>query len=417
MIAIVVGILAGIATGWFWGESMTSVAWLGTFFLNTLKMLLVPLIVSSMIVGIAGLGDVRKLGRTGLYTLSYYAATTGIAVLLGIVAVNIIQPGVDTHYTEDTLITEVQSTDATADKLRSVEVSKEGGWVSIILSFVHPNIVGAAADMKILPLIIFALVFGGILTTLEEKGRPVIAFFDGVNEAVMKMVHLIMYMAPIGIFGLIAGRLGQAGGGDAFLAELSKIGGYALTVIIGLLVHAAIVLPLILRYFGGRSPLSYAKGMSKALTTAFSTASSSATLPITIECTEQENRVPRKASLFVLPMGATVNMDGTALYESVAAIFIAQTLDIPLGFEAQLIIFITATLAAIGAAGIPEAGLVTMTIVLTAVGLPWEGIGLILAVDWFLDRCRTTVNVWGDSIGAAVIARLTDAKDDDREAG
>jgi len=234
----------------------------------------------------------------------------------------------------------------------------------------------------------------------------VIRFFDGMNEAIMQIVHLIMYVAPVGVFALIASKLGAAGGGELFLAEVLKVGKYALTVILGLLVHAVVVLPLILMLVTRRNPLTYLKNVSQALTTAFSTASSAATLPVTIECAEERNQVSRKSALFVLPLGATVNMDGTALYESVAALFIAQMVGIELGFGDQMIVFFTATLAAVGAAGIPEAGLVTMVLVLQSVGLPLEGIGMILSIDWFLDRCRTTTNVWGDSVGAAVVDRL-----------
>jgi solute carrier family 1 (high affinity glutamate transporter) protein 1 len=215
-----------------------------------------------------------------------------------------------------------------------------------------------------------------------------------------------MILAPFGVFGLIAAKLGEAGGGDAVWGELLKIGKYFMTVLIGLGIHAMVVLPILLLILARRSPIRYALGMLPAIGTAWSTASSSATLPVTLECTEERNKVSRRSALFVLPIGATINMDGTALYEAVAAIFIAQASGIDLSAGQQVLIFITATLAAIGAAGIPQAGLVTMVIVLNAVGLPLEGIGLILAIDWFLDRFRTAVNVWGDSVGAAVVDRF-----------
>jgi Na+/H+-dicarboxylate symporter len=227
-----------------------------------------------------------------------------------------------------------------------------------------------------------------------------------VNEAIMKMVRLIMWIAPIGVFALVASRLGQHGGGAGVAAEVVKIGKYFFTVLIGLGIHGFIVLPLILRTIGRRKILPYAGGMLEALTTAWSTASSSATLPITMRCAHEHNKVSRRSTMLVTPLGATINMDGTALYEAVAAIFIAQAVGFPLDAGHQVIIFLTATLAAIGAAGIPEAGLVTMVIVLNAVGLPLEGIGLILTVDWFLDRFRTTVNVWGDAVGTAVMDRF-----------
>lgn len=393
LIFMIVGIFLGIACGWMFGSSMLVVEWIGDMFLDALKMLVVPLIISSMIVGIAGLGDIRHVGKTGLIALIYFMSTTCIAVFIGLIMVNIIKPGIAVKMVVEEVPEKVAGKEAV-------------GITDILQTFVSPNLVQSMVNMDILPLIVFSLVFGGVLTTLGEPGKRAIDFFDTVNAAIMKIVHLLMYFAPIGVFALIASKLGAAGGGDLFLAELSKIGKYAATVISALLVHGLVVLPVILYMTTGRNPVTYFKNVTEALTTAFSTASSSATLPITIECAENNNHVSRKASLFVLPLGATVNMDGTALYESVAALFIAQMMGIELGLGQQMIIFLTATLAAIGAAGIPEAGLVTMVMVLQSVGLPLEGIGMLLSIDWFLDRCRTTVNVWGDSIGAGVIDTL-----------
>jgi solute carrier family 1 (neuronal/epithelial high affinity glutamate transporter), member 1 len=390
---MIAGIFLGIFSGWMFGKTMLTVAWIGEMFLDALKMLVVPLIISSMIVGIAGLGDIRKVGKTGLIALGYFMTTTCIAVAIGLMMVNIIQPGVAVEMTVESVPEKVMGKEAV-------------GITDILKSFVSPNLVQSMVNMDILPLIVFSLVFGGILTTLGEPGKRAIDFFDTVNSAIMKIVHLLMYFAPVGVFALIASKLGAAGGGDLFLAELAKIGKYVATVISALLVHGLLVLPTILYVTTRRNPFIYFKNVVEALTTAFSTASSSATLPVTIECAEENNRVSRKASLFVLPLGATVNMDGTALYESVAALFIAQMLGIELGFGQQMIVFLTATLAAVGAAGIPEAGLVTMVMVLQSVGLPLEGIGMLLSVDWFLDRCRTTINVWGDSIGAGVVDKL-----------
>ena len=390
---MITGILLGIFSGWVFGKDMESVGWLGEIFLDSLKMLVVPLIISSMIVGISGLGDIRKVGKTGLITLAFFMATTGIAVGIGLVMVNLLEPGAAVEMTENKIPEHV------ADK-------KAIGITDILKSFVSPNLIHSMANMEILPLILFSLVFGAVLTTLGEPGKQAIAFFDTVNTAIMKIVHLIMYFAPIGVFALIASKLGAAGGGDLFLNELAKIGKYAWTVILALLIHGVLVLPVILYFVTGRNPLVYFKNLTPALTTSFSTASSSATLPVTIECAEENNQVSRKASLFVLPLGATVNMNGTALYEAVAVMFIAQMMGIEMGFAEQMIVLITATLAGIGAAGIPEAGLVTMVMVLQAVGLPLEGIGMLLSIDWFLDRCRTTLNVWGDSVGAAVVDTL-----------
>ena len=387
--------------GWIFGKEMLVVDWIGEMFLDTLKMLVIPLIVSSMIVGIAGLGDIRKVGKAGTITLVYFLSTTGIAVIAGIIVVNIMQPGLGVE-----LNTEIP--DKVAEKT-SV------GITDILKSFVTPNLIHSMVKMDILPIIMFSLIFGGVLTTLGEKGKLVISVFDGINIAIMKIVHLVMYVAPLGVFALIASKLGAAGGGDMFLAELLIIGKFAATVILGLLIHAVVTLPAILYFVAKRNPLTYFKNMSGALTTALSTASSAATLPMTIECVEEENKVSRRTTLFVIPLGATVNMNGTALYESIAAIFIAQMVGIHLGLGEQTLVFLTATLAAIGAAGIPEAGLVTMVIVLQAVGLPLEGIGMLLSIDWFLDRLRTSINVWGDSIGAAVVDRLEENYVEERE--
>ena len=389
---MLIGISMGGVCGWVFGKEMLVVEWIGEMFLDTLKMLVIPLIVSSMIVGITGLGDIRKVGKAGTITLIYFLSTSGIAVIAGIIVVNIMQPGLGVE-----LITDIPEKVAGKESI---------GITDILQSFVTPNLFQSMAKMEILPIIMFSLVFGGVLTTLGEKGKLVISVFDGINIAIMKIVHLVMYFAPLGVFALISSKLGAAGGGDLFLAELFKIGKFAVTVILGLMIHALITLPAILYFVAKQNPLTYFKNMSAALTTALSTASSAATLPVTIECVEEENKISRRTTLFVIPLGATVNMNGTALYESIAAIFIAQMVGIHLGLGDQVLIFLTATLAAIGAAGIPEAGLVTMVIVLQAVGLPLEGIGMLLSIDWFLDRLRTSVNVWGDSIGAAVVDRL-----------
>lgn len=481
---MVAGIIIGIVIGGFFPETGKKMAFIGDFFIGYLKMLVVPLVITSMIAGVTGLGDIRKLGGLGRKTILYYMATTGISVLIGIILVVIIGPGrADTDeeqlrlrgghsfpelsYTvsgnqitfthdgvksefderymiilkdqkgvrgnisgnrdEKTIIVSnwVKEDELTHKTENAVPMTKGKGVVldlslsdkvidkqgqtigetlkDVLLGLAPNNIVKAMAETKILPIIVFAMIFGAILTTLGTQGKPVIDFFIGANETILKFVQLLMLIAPLGIACLIAGKLGTAGGIEKFGLEFKKIGYYAITVITGLLIHALVILPLILKFFAKRNILSYAKGMSTALLTALSTASSSATLPVTIKCAEDNNRVSPKAAGFVLPLGATINMDGTALYEAVAAIFIAQLYGIDLGMGHLFVIFLTATLAAIGAAGIPEAGLVTMVIVLEAVGLPIEGISMILMIDWFLDRGRTTINVWGDSIGAAFI--------------
>ncbi len=387
--AILTGALGGIFSGWYFGEAMLSIGWLGTLFLNALKMTIVPLVVAAIITGVTSMGDIRKLGRIGGKTIVYYAATTALAVFIGLVIVNLIQPG---------------SGIAELSNVVPEKVSEKVGmgFTDIILSLVHTNLLAAAVENNLLPIIVFSLFFAAALTTIGETGTPVIRFFDGLNEVMMKLVIWLMYLAPVGIFALIAARLGAAGGGEAFWNEITSVGWYFVAVILGLFVHFLLLIG-ILHLFSNHG-MAYLKQMMRALVTAFGTASSSATLPITMECAI-EGGVDKRAVKFVLPLGATVNMDGTALYEAVAVMFIAQAYGLTMGLTEQTIIFVTATLAAIGAAGIPQAGLVTMVIVLTAVNLPLEGIGMLLAVDWLLDRFRTTVNVWGDSVGAAVIER------------
>ncbi|MFQ5535526.1 MAG: dicarboxylate/amino acid:cation symporter [Sphingomonadales bacterium] len=398
---IIAGVIAGIFSGWYWGEAMVSVTWLGKLFLNALKMMIIPLIFAAVISGVASLGDVRKLGRVGGLTVTYYLVTTGIAVLVGLVLVNIIQPGAGLEITADGLS-------------ESIAAKQDIGMSDILLSMVSPNIVESAANTQLLPLIFFAILISAALTTLGPAGDNAIAFFSAINEAMMKLVTWLMYFAPVGIFALIAARLGQAGGGEAFFVEIKAVGLHVATVLSGLTVHFVILI-LILFFVAGRGA-QFIVTLLRALFTAFGTASSSATLPLTMECA-REARVDERAVRFVIPLGSTINMNGTALYEAAAAMFIAQAYGLDLGIGQQAIIFVTATLAAIGAAGIPEAGLVTMVIVLKAVGLPLEGIALLLSVDWFLDRFRTSINIWGDAVGSAVVARFLPNQQGDRQPG
>ena len=506
LIAILISIFAGILIGGYAPGLGRSLEFLGDIFLKALKMIVVPLVLFSMIVGITSLGDVRKLGGIGGRTIAFYMVTTGLSVIVGLVLVNIIRPGVGMEpgetlanseyriendgytvtligsqwgrenlneyknkYTvsltdQDVvgIIKEINRTSATVsswvqeddsgqtyitsdDNKKLLYQSEDGSLIEVmpasssgtgveialpiaanvldkqdrdvfstlkdvVLGMVPVNVFKAMAEMDVLPLIIFALFLGAVLTIIGDIGKPVIRVAEGMNEAIMKMVHWLMYFAPVGIMGLLAGRIGRAGGFIEFLPELKMVGKYFGTVLIGLAIHGFITLPIILAVVGRRKPIPYFRGMAKALMNAFSTASSSATLPLTMEGVEEQNKISTRTSSFVLPLGATINMDGTALYEAVAAVFIAQIYaasgSFELGFDTQVIIALTATLAAIGAAGIPEAGLVTMVIVLNAVNLPIEGITLILTVDWLLDRFRTTINVWGDSVGAGVIETL-----------
>lgn len=387
---IITGVIFGLFAGWYWGEKVLVIEWMGTLFLNALKMTIVPLILAAVISGVASLGDVRRLGRPGGLTIFYYLCTTFIAVVIGLVLVNVIEPGVGVQATTESMQLGADKALAHGDK----------GVTDILLSLISPNLVKSAAELQLLPLVFFAVLFGAAVTTVGEMGRPIINFFESLNETMMRIVGWIMYFAPLGVFALVATPLGKSGGGDAFMATVAGVGAYVMTVLLGLGIHA-IILFVILMVFARRG-WGYLQDMMRALLTAFGTASSSATLPLTMECA-REHGLNERSVRFVLPLGSTVNMDGTALYEAVAALFIAQVYGIDLSLFAQCIVALTATLAAVGAAGIPQAGQVTMLIVLSAVGLPAEGIGLLLAVDWFLDRFRTTVNVWGDAVGAAVL--------------
>ncbi len=390
LVCIIVGVIAGLFVGWFWGAAATKVAWLGKLFLNTLSMLVIPLLVSAVISGVTSIGDVRQLGKLSGVTIGYYLITVAIAVLIGLIMVNLIQPGVGV------------STEGLQQPDDIVRMAEDKGIGDILLSLVAPNLIAAAAETNLLPLILWSVAFGIALASLGPAGRPAAKFFESLNEGMMLMVSWVMYFAPLGIFGLIAGMFGAAGSTEAFVARISAVGLHVLTVLSGLAIHFTILTLILL--FIARQPITYLVNMLRAIVTSFATASSTATLPITIQCAK-ESGIDERARRFVLPLGSTVNMDGTALYEAAAAMFIAQAYGLHLGIGQQSIIFVTATLAAIGAAGIPEAGLVTMIIVLQAVGLPIEGIGLLLAVDWFLDRFRTATNVWGDAVGAAVVHR------------
>lgn len=388
LIGMIAAAVIGALGGYYLPHVFEAIAFLGAIFLNALKMIVVPLIVTSMIVGVTSLGDVRKLGRTAGFTFLYYLATTSMAVLVGLIMVNLLQPGVGVEQ----LGTDVSDIVATGQGKTLIDV-----FVGLIPS----NVIKSAADGDILPLIFFSLLFGAVLASVGEKGRPVTEFFESLNLVIMKLVTIIIYFAPIGVLAIIGEIVARER--DSVQDLLSRLGMYALTVILALLFHAVITLPILLRMFAKRGALSYAANMGQALATAFTTASSSATLPLTMELVEKRNKVDSRAASFVLPLGATINMDGTAMYEAVAALFIAQVYGVDLSLGQQIVIFLTATLASIGAAGIPHAGTVMMVFVLTAVELPLEGIGFIWAIDWFLDRCRTTVNVWGDAVGAAVV--------------
>jgi Na+/H+-dicarboxylate symporter len=367
-------------------------------FLNALKMLIVPLIVSSIIVGVAGIGGTHGFGRLGGKTLLYYMTTSLLAILVGLLVVNTIAPGiVDGQPAKDLIglsaeVTEIQE---------KVAGKGTGDVVEVFLRMIPTNVVAAASSGQMLGLIFFSLLYGFFLARItEDYAEAQYNFWQGVFEIMMKITDLIMRFAPLGVFALVA-KVVASTGFDAF-APLAM---FFLSAVTALAIHLFVTLPLLLYFVGKVSPMRHYRAMGAALLTAFSTASSSATLPITMECVEKNAGVSNRTTSFVLPLGATVNMDGTALYECVAAMFIAQAYGIELGFATQFMVVMIALLTSIGVAGIPSASLVAIAIILAAVGLPLEGIGLILAVDRILDMMRTAVNVFSDSCGAVIIAK------------
>ena len=412
---IFAGIVAALALAWLAPSAAASLAVGGTVFLAVLKMLVVPLVVTSVMCGVLNMGDVRKLGRPGAATLIYYFTTTAVAVVTGIVLVNLFAPGegIDGSAAKAAAGAEVSA------KLGAEAVSEPAGvgaiFENLLTMLFTDNLFASAAETDLLPLIVFSLAFAAVLTTMGARAGSLTTVLLEANDALMKFVLLVMWTAPLGVFCLVAGQFGEAAANGELLEEMKSIGWYSATVLTGLAVHAFVTLPLILWALTRRNPYAFLFQMGRPILTAFATASSSATLPVTMETAVEKAKVERRSVDFVLPLGATINMDGTALYEAVAALFIAQTLAggadaIDLGLTTQIVVAATATLAAIGAAGIPQAGLFTLIIVLNAVGLPVELAGLILSVDWLLDRFRTAVNVFGDACGAAVVEKFLPAE-------
>ncbi len=396
-LAISVGLLVG-EDGHLFGVTFTAIFdFIGELFLNALKMLIVPLIVSSIIVGVASIGDSDNLGRLGAKTIGYYALTSLLAILVGLSVVNLIQPGVVEGSAQ-----EVFGLSADAAELEAQFADKGADdIVAIFLRMIPTNVVDAAANTQMLGLIFFSLLYGFFMTRIANQyAEAQYNFFNGMFQIMMKITDLVMRFAPLGVFALVA-RTVASTGLDAFI----PLAQFFFSVVLALGLHVLVTLPLLLRFLGGVSPLRHYRAVSPALLTAFSTASSSATLPLTMECVEKNAGVSNKTTSFVLPLGATINMDGTALYECVAVLFIAQAYGIELGLATQFIVVLLALLTSIGVAGIPAASLVAIAIILSAVGLPLEGIGLLLAVDRILDMLRTAVNVAGDSAGAVIIAK------------
>lgn len=390
---ILIALIAGIVFAVYFHPYVLWISWMGTLFLQLLKMVIIPLIFSSIVSGIGGIGSPENLGRLGLKTILYYFFTSLMAILVGLLLVNSLSPGTGIDLSQAKTITDLPAADQSIGQ--------------ILFRAIPENIFGSLTNGDMLPIIFFAMTFGFFTNMVKPQFQePILGFFNAVFEVMMKITLAVIKLTPFGVFAIMATVISQyAGDNNAMLKLFSGLGIYMITVIAGLLIHSMITLPATMWFMVRINPWKHFRNMSAPLLTAFSTSSSSATLPLTIEAVENKDGVSNKISSFTLPLGATINMDGTALYECVAAIFIAQAYGIDLSFTQQLTVVLTALLAAVGSAGIPMAGLVMMTIVLNAVGLPLEGIGLVLAVDRILDMFRTTVNVFGDTCGAAIIAK------------
>lgn len=405
LIAIVLAVIAGMLSGTdagIGGVTFYQVYdFLGTLFLNALRMIIVPLIMASIISSMASLGGGSDLGRLGAKTLGYYSLTSLLAILVGLVFVNILQPGIQNGAPAGPQLNLLQDDASVAGALASVGSSGGSDIVGIFVRMIPTNVVESAASGDMLGLIFFSLVFGFFMTRIPARqAETLLLFWQGVAETMMKITMWIMTFAPLGVFGLVA-RTVASTGFSAFIPMLL----FFITVVAALMTHFFVVLPLLLKFAGGVSPVKHLRAMGPALLTAFSSASSSATLPLTMECLQKKAGVSERTSSFVLPLGATVNMDGTALYECVAAIFIAQAYGLELTFATQFTVVLLALVTSIGVAGIPAASLVAITVILTAIGLPVEAIGLLLVTDRILDMLRTGVNVYSDSCCAVIIAK------------
>ncbi len=397
-LACIAGTLTGTDASLFGVTYYQAYDFIGTLFLNALKMITVPLIMAAIITGIAGIGGEAGLGRLGVKTVLYYMLTSTLAILVGLALVNAIAPGIVDGEPAGARLGLAADT---AAALQSVEGRGAGDIAKVFLRMVPPNIIAAAAEGQMLGLICFSLLFGYFMTRIQpDYAGSLKRIWQGIFETMMQITLWVMRFAPIGVFGLVAKTVATTGFA-AFLPLLS----FFVTAMLALAIHTFVTLPLLLRLVGRVNPWLHFRAMSPALLMAFSTSSSSATLPMTLECVQKNARVSNRTSSFVLPLGATVNMDGTALYECVAAMFIAQAYGIELSFGLQFTIVLLALLTSIGVAGIPAASLVAILVILGAVGLPAEGIGLILVTDRILDMCRTAVNVFSDSCGAVIIAK------------
>jgi Na+/H+-dicarboxylate symporter len=405
-IALVLGVVAGVvanAAGLTWlQDALVFLEQFGNAWIDLITMVVIPLVFASLVVGVTSLGDMTRLGRIGGKTVLFYICTTAVAVTIGLVLSNVVAPGSRI----DPAALESLRSQYAAQAQSSMEMAQDtpGIW-EVLLGMIPRNPVAAFAEMDMLPIIFFAIFFGAATAALPVETREtVVKFFDGVNEAAMKMVHWIMELAPYAVFALIAAVIAQFG-----LEVLQSLAVYAVVVVAGLLLHGFLTYPAALRFLARVNPVDFLRRIREVPLIAFSTSSSNATLPVTMETAEEEVGVSNEVSSFVLPLGATINMDGTALYQAVATMFIAQVLVGDISLAAQLGIVLTATLASVGAAGVPSAGIIILIVVLRQAlpaGVdPSAGIALILGVDRILDMCRTAVNVTGDLTASTVIAR------------
>ena len=399
VLAVVVGTLAGENATLAGMPLLGIFDFLGTLFISGLRMLIVPLVCSSMIVGVAGVGSGGDLGRLGLRTVMFYLITTISAIVMGLVLVNVIQPGiVGGHPAGDLLALQ----GSTADLAEEIADKGFGDMLDVFLSIVPTNVISAAAGDDMLGVIFFSILFGYFMARLDHSySDPQLRFWTGVFQIMMRMTEWVMKFAPVGVFGLVAQVVAKTG-----LEAAAPLVTFAAVVLAALAGHTLITLPALVRFVAGVSPVALYRAVAPAVLTAVSTASSSATLPVTMECVEKGAGVSNRVSSFVLPLGATVNMNGTALYECVAAIFLAQAYGLDLDIAAQFVIVAIAVVTSIGVPGIPSASLVAITIILSAIGLPTEAIGILLVFDRVLDMARTGVNVLGDTVCAVIVARL-----------
>ena len=390
---ILIALLAGGLFGYFFHTQVIYTNWAGVIFLRALNMIIVPLILCSIITGVASVGEGSNLGRLGLKTMGFYVLSTLFAIVTGLVLVTSIKPGVGAELGFSAFD-------------EGIAVASEK-FSDTLIKIIPTNVFEALSQGNMLSIILFAILFGYFVTRVSEKPRKIMLdFFNASLDVIMKLTLFIIKFTPIGIFSITAKVIAQQiSMGNDVSEVISRLGLYFITVLSGLMIQAFITLPLLVKLLGKANPLKHFRNMATPLLTAFSTSSSSATLPLTMEAVENKDGVSSKIASFTLPLGATVNMNGTALYECVAVMFISQAYGIDLTLPQQVIVVFTALLAAVGSAGIPMAGLVMMAVVLKAVGLPLEGIGLILAVDRILDMFRTTINVYGDTCAAVIIAK------------